>query len=77
MYNCTAVVGSLTIAMKAQKALSAAAIPATVVKLDSSVTKRGCAYGLEYSCNQDGNVHAVMNSSGIKVARYVNGGGSM
>lgn len=77
MYNCTAVIGSLTTAMKAQRALTSSAIRATVVKLDSSVTNRGCAYGLEYDCNQDANVRAVMNSQDIKVTRFVNGGGYM
>ncbi len=77
MHNCTAVIGSLTLALKAQKAMASSAIHATVVKLDSSVTNRGCAYGIEYDCNQDSNVRAIMNSSGIKVARFVRGGGYM
>lgn len=77
MYNCTAVIGSMTAALKAQKVLGAAAIRATVVKLDSTVTNRGCAYGVEYDCNQSSNVRSILNSAGIKVSRYSEGGGYM
>ena len=77
MYYCTAVIGSVTAAMKAQKALASAAIRSTVVKLDSSVTNKGCAYGVEYDCKQSSNVRATLNSAGIRVSRYTDGGGYM
>ncbi len=77
MVDCTAVIGSMTTALKAQKALATAAIRANVVKLDSSVTKRGCAYGVEYNCIQEANVKAVLNASGICISRIVKGGGYM
>ena len=77
MVNCTAVIGSMPTAMKAQKALAVAAVRANVVKLDSSVTKRGCAYGVEYDCIQEANVKAIMNASGICISRIVRGGGYM
>ena len=47
MKSCTAAIGSLTLAMKAKSALDAAGIYCTIVKLDPTMTKRGCAYGLE------------------------------
>ena len=77
MVDCTAVIGSMTTAQKAQKALATAAIRANVVKLDSSVTKRGCAYGVEYDCIQEANVKAVLNAFGICISRIVRGGGYM
>ena len=46
MNKCTAVIGSMTIALKAQKILHSSSIRSTVVKLDSSATHKGCAYGL-------------------------------
>lgn len=77
MKDCTAIVSSMTSALKAQKALILASIRTTVVKLDSSVTRKGCAYGLEFDCVQQSNVRSVLESSGIKVSRYMNGGDAM
>jgi len=76
MNICTIVTGSITSAMKAQKALAASAIQSTVVKLDSSTTRRGCAYGLEVNCNQISNVHTVLTNAKIK-GTYTTGGGQL
>lgn len=67
--NCTAAIGSMTQAMKAQKALSAAAIPSTVIKSDSQKS-HGCIYGLAFSCLQSDNVSHVLSSTGIKVKEW-------
>lgn len=77
MFKCTAVIGSVTAAMKAQRALASASIQSTVVKLDASVTARGCAHGIEYDCNQSSNVRAILNSAGIRATRYTDGGGRL
>lgn len=77
MNDCTAVIGSMTTSMRAQRALLKASIRSTVVKLDSSVTRRGCAYGLEFDCIQASNVQHVLSTAGIKVPRYLSGGGGM
>ena len=45
---CTAVIGSMTQAMGAQAALAEAAIRVSIVKISSSRTHGGCAYGLDY-----------------------------
>lgn len=75
MSVCTAVIGSMTTALKARKALLRASIRSTVVKLDSSVTRKGCAYGIEFDCIQTSNVKYTLDSAGIKVSRYLTGGG--
>lgn len=77
MNDCTAIIGSMTTALKAQKTLIGASIRSTVVKLDSSVTHRGCAYGLAFDCNQYSNIRYILESSNIRVSRYLMGGGSM
>lgn len=74
MNICTIVTGSITTAMKAQKALAVSAIQSTVVKLDSSTTNKGCAYGLEVNCNQINNARIVLTNAKIK-ATYLGGGG--
>ena len=65
--RCLAVIGSLTQAMKAQNALSNAAIFSRVEKADSASTGRGCAYALSYPCSQEANVRAALRSAGIRV----------
>lgn len=65
--NCLAVIGSLTQTMKAQNALTNAAIFSKVEKADSATTRRGCAYALSYPCSQEANVRTVLRNAGIRV----------
>ena len=67
--DCSAAIGSMTQAMKAQKALANAAIPSTVIKSDSSL-RRGCVYGLSFSCEQEKNVRVVLGSARITVKEW-------
>jgi len=69
--GCRVDVGSLTSALKAQKSLSRAAIPATVIKNEPSSNSRGCSYGLGFSCSQLGNVRSVLEHEGIRVKRWI------
>lgn len=78
MKICTAAIGSLTNAIQAQHALSDAGIDGSIVKLDASITRKGCAYGVEFSCDQLRSVRAVMSAKKIKVSNYLNGiGGTL
>lgn len=72
---CTAALVSLTYAMKAQKALSAAGLHSDIVKLDSSRTRRGCAYGVQFRCEYSDNIRRVLQADGIGVRQYLEGGG--
>lgn len=72
--TCIAVIGSMTQAMQAQHALRAAAIGANVMKADSSLTKRGCAYAVSYPCTQEKNVRSVFLQNGIRVLSFEKGG---
>ena len=58
----------MTIAMKAQRALSKYAIRASVVKISAS--SHGCSYGIEYDCVLSGNVRAILDEAGISVKDY-------
>jgi len=71
--DCSAVLGTLTLAQKAQKALSSAAIPTSISKSDTSSLHRGCVWSVNFSCNQQENVRAVLASAGIKVKAWSNG----
>ena len=69
--GCTIDIGSLTVALKAQKALAGAAISSTVVKNDSSFGSRGCSYGLRLSCEQKVNAERVFSHEGIRVKKWI------
>ena len=68
--DCFAELGSVTYAMKAQKALAVAAIPSTVVKSESSSSRRGCVYGIRFSCLQESNVRTVLANARIPVKSW-------
>ncbi len=68
--DCTAELGSVTYAMKAQQALAAAAIPSTVMKFESSSRHRGCTYGIRFSCLQNNNVRMVLDHARIAVKQW-------
>ena len=71
--SCTAVLGSMTQAMRAQRVLAGAAILSEVLKVDSNALRRGCAFGVEYSCLQRNNVKAVLENAGIRVRSDLEG----
>ena len=56
---CLASVKSMTHAIKAKKALNAMYIDANIIKLDANMTKKGCAYGVEFDCV---NLYAAENT---------------
>lgn len=68
--SCYAVMGSLTNAQKAQKALSAAAIPTSINKIISSDTHKGCIWSIQFSCNQLPNVQSVLSAARINVRAW-------
>ncbi len=70
---CTAVIGSMTLAMKAQSVLAEAAIRASLVKISSGRTQNGCAYGVDFPCTQSANVRTVLSRAGIRVRDYMEG----
>ncbi len=64
----------MTLAIKAKDALTESAIFSSIVKLDSDMTKKGCAYGLEIPCDQLGNAKSVFAKHRIKIREYVESG---
>ena len=68
--ECVAVIGSVTLAMRAQGVLAKAAIRTEVVKADSSVTGVGCAYALMFPCEMSETIKEILKNAGIR-ARMV------
>ncbi len=71
--TCTAVIGSMTLAMKAQGVLADAAIRAELTKISSASAQGGCAYGVDFACTQSPNVRTVLSRAGIRVRQYIDG----
>jgi hypothetical protein len=68
----------MTYALKAQRVLADAAVYSRVVKLDEIDPRKGCTYGLRYSCNQAGNVALILQNARIACRPFVaegSGGG--
>lgn len=65
--DCIAVIGSVTQAMRAKSVLESRGLRAEVIKVDSTVTGRGCAYGLMYPCGLEKAVLSTLHASGIRV----------
>ena len=71
--ECFAVMGTLTNAQKAQRALSVAAIPSIISKSDPAQGHKGCVWGIEFPCNQSYNVQSIFSSYGISVREWRGG----
>lgn len=69
--TCTAVTGSMTLALKAQRALARETIRSSTVKVSRSIEGRGCVYGIEFDCPLLGNVKATLDRAGIEVKEFL------
>ena len=74
MKKCIAALNSITLAMKAQDALTRGAVFSKIVKLDSDMTKKGCAYGLEIPCGQLSSAKTIFANQKIKIREYAENG---
>ena len=71
--ECSAAIGSMTQAQKAQRVLAEAAIPSMVIKWENSSRLLGCVYGVRFSCGQAKNVRTVLASARISVKQWNEG----
>lgn len=70
--TCTAVLGTTTNALQAQRVLANAAIHSSVTKI-SSMSAKGCAYGITYPCAQERHVRTILSQANITVKKYMGG----
>lgn len=77
MNRCTAAMSSITFCMKAQRLLAESGKRSFIVKLDPSVSKRGCAYGIEFDCQEKQEIRAILSRSNIRVTQYIDSGGGV
>lgn len=72
MNICIATIPSMNICIKAQKALADNKIFCKIISIDPKLTKRGCAYGIEFSCSEEKNVKSVLRRVGIYPSQFLN-----
>lgn len=77
MNRCTAAMSSLTHCMKAQRLLASSSIETTIVKLDASLTRKGCAYGIEFSCYLKKEVRSILARANIPITQYIDTSGGV
>ena len=63
-----AVVGGMTAALSAQRALAMAAIRTDIINEDTG--GRGCGYGVVFPSSQYANVRTILSNAHINVRRY-------
>lgn len=71
MNICIATIPSLNICIKAQRALAENAIFCKIVSIDPKLTKRGCAYGIEFSCSDERSVKSILRRVGISPSQFL------
>lgn len=69
--KCVAAVGAMTAAIKAQRVLRSAEIDAEVVALAPEETRRGCAYGVEFSAARENEARAAFRAARVSVSQYI------
>ena len=68
--ECRAALGPMSAAMRAEHILRDAGITTHVIALEPDETKRGCAFGLAYTCTEDARVRAALRAARISVSQY-------
>lgn len=71
MNICIATIPSLNICIKAQKALNENAIFCKIITLDPKLTKRGCAYGIEFACSEERNIRSILRRAGVRPSQFI------
>lgn len=72
MNTCIATMQTVNISIKAQKALASEGIFSKIISIDPALTRRGCAYGIEFSCAEEATVRRILRQNGIKNAQFLN-----
>lgn len=65
MEQCVLTIGTVTHAISARRLLSAAGIPARLIKSTQSAARSGCAYGLEIAAIDMPRATRILDESGI------------
>lgn len=70
---CISAKKSMTHAVKARRVLESAGIRCEIVNIDSSVTKRGCAYGVSFPCDMKDRVQSLLRRYDLDYGEIIGG----
>lgn len=73
---CIAAIRNMTGAMKARDALSRVGIFSQIVSIDTSLTKRGCAYGISFPCEREVEVKRILKAKNIDFGEIMGSSGT-
>ena len=62
----------MTQAMKVKKILSSTFINSEIIKLDSNMSKKGCAYGVRFDCINFYKVEGLLRNANVKYNQILN-----
>ena len=68
---CIIALKSMTHAIKAKKALNDYFVSAEIIKLEPSMTKKGCAYGVEFNCYNLVQVQEILRMRGVRYTELI------
>lgn len=71
MKTCIAAINSMNICIRAQKTLSENGYFSKIISLDPSLTKKGCAYGIEFSIYEERKIKNILRHTNIPVSQYI------
>ena len=71
MNTCIATISSLNLSIKAQKALASEKIYSKIVSIDPKLTKKGCAYGIEFACSEERTVRTILHRARIFPSQFI------
>ena len=70
IYDCVAVIGSVTRAIRARDILRAAGVGCEVVKAESGKGENGCVYGVACSCLWGGQIQGILQRAGVRISSF-------
>ena len=73
---CLAAVGGMTAAIKAERALRPLGIQTRISALSPEQTRNGCAFGVEFPCEELARVRRALRAARIPVTEYIEQGGA-
>lgn len=68
---CVASLKSMTLSIKAKKALLAIGIDSEIVRLEPQMTHKGCAYGISFSCVNLQAVQDALRGKGLEYSEII------
>ncbi len=68
---CLASLKSMTYAIKAKKVLAQYYINSEIIKLDSSMMKKGCNYGIKFDCINLYAVEKALKEHNVKYSQII------